>query len=178
MPRDLERDACTVTFGWFKRRALLEQPSEDLVVRHARAYIMLLLSTALFGDKTAARVHLRWLPFVDHIDDLGIQMGICSSSLTVQESMPSSYQERRLVGRWRRYLPTSDEKDPRVIQHRRQLDRMTFHEFICVLYRVDAVEAVVHPSILHPDHKALWTSIIPLIYFGSIEWHQVDRVIP
>ncbi|MED6179003.1 hypothetical protein PIB30_112929 [Stylosanthes scabra] len=25
----------------------------------------------LFGDKTAARVPLRWLPFVDQLDDLG-----------------------------------------------------------------------------------------------------------
>ncbi|MED6122477.1 hypothetical protein PIB30_040207 [Stylosanthes scabra] len=24
----------------------------------------------------------------------------------------------------------------------------------------------------------LWTAVCPLIYFGSIEWHQVDRVIP
>ncbi|MED6111367.1 hypothetical protein PIB30_051715 [Stylosanthes scabra] len=31
---------------------------------------MMLLSTILFGDKTATRVHLRWLPFVEHIDDL------------------------------------------------------------------------------------------------------------
>ncbi|MED6121858.1 hypothetical protein PIB30_033973 [Stylosanthes scabra] len=28
------------------------------------------------------------------------------------------------------------------------------------------------------DHRALWCSIIPLIYFGTIEWHQADRVIP
>ncbi|MED6194840.1 hypothetical protein PIB30_032270 [Stylosanthes scabra] len=51
-------------------------------------------------------------------------------------------------------------------------------DFVCLPYQVDAVEAVVHPSILHPDHNVLWTSIIPLIYFGSFEWHQVDQVIP
>ncbi|MED6207229.1 hypothetical protein PIB30_033823 [Stylosanthes scabra] len=32
---------------------------------------MLLLSTQLFGDKTAARVPLRWIPFMDQIDDIG-----------------------------------------------------------------------------------------------------------
>ncbi|MED6140868.1 hypothetical protein PIB30_097608 [Stylosanthes scabra] len=83
-----------------------------------------------------------------------------------------------LASRWGRYLPTSNEKGPRVIQHKRQLDRATFCEFIFLPYRVDAVEAVVHPSILHPDQRALLTLIVPLIYFGSIEWHQVDRVIP
>ncbi|MED6190443.1 hypothetical protein PIB30_105923 [Stylosanthes scabra] len=85
---------------------------------------------------------------------------------------------------WGRYLPTSDEKEPRVIHHRRQLDLMTFHEdhfnnfFVCLSYRVDMVKDVVHPSILQPNHRALWTLIVPLIYFGTIEWHQVDRVIP
>ncbi|MED6162160.1 hypothetical protein PIB30_067728 [Stylosanthes scabra] len=54
---------------------------------------------------------------------------------------------------------------------------MTFLEFVCLPYRTDAVEAVVHPSILQADHRALWTSIVPLIYFGTIEWHQVDRLI-
>ncbi|MED6199667.1 hypothetical protein PIB30_078076 [Stylosanthes scabra] len=51
-------------------------------------------------------------------------------------------------------------------------------EFVCLPYRTDAIEAVVHPSILQADHRALWTSIVPLIYFGTIKWHQVDLVIP
>ncbi|MED6204444.1 hypothetical protein PIB30_009185 [Stylosanthes scabra] len=39
-------------------------------------------------------------------------------------------------------------------------------------------EAVLDRHILQEEHRALWCSIVPLIYFGSIEWHQVDRVIP
>ncbi|MED6176138.1 hypothetical protein PIB30_085132 [Stylosanthes scabra] len=66
-----------------------------------------------------------------------------------------------------RYLPTSDEK----LLH-------TGGSWICLLtVRLDAVEVVVHPSIWHSDHRVLWTSIVPLIYFRAIEWHQVDRVI-
>ncbi|MED6169874.1 hypothetical protein PIB30_025288 [Stylosanthes scabra] len=42
----------------------------------------------------------------------------------------------------------------------------------------EAVEVVLDRSILREDHRALWCSIVPLIYFGTIEWHQVDRVIP
>ncbi|MED6130210.1 hypothetical protein PIB30_115819, partial [Stylosanthes scabra] len=42
-----------------------------MVIRHARAYIVMLLSTQIFGDKTAARVHLRWLPFLARLDDMG-----------------------------------------------------------------------------------------------------------
>ncbi|MED6179973.1 hypothetical protein PIB30_005772 [Stylosanthes scabra] len=55
---------------------------------------------------------------------------------------------------------------------------MPFLEFVCLLYRTEAVEAVLDRSIPQEDHRALWCSIVPLIYFGTIKWHQVDRVIP
>ncbi|RYR03514.1 hypothetical protein Ahy_B06g082509 [Arachis hypogaea] len=32
---------------------------------------MMLLSTQLFGDKNGNRVHIRWLPFVARLDDMG-----------------------------------------------------------------------------------------------------------
>ncbi|MED6149613.1 hypothetical protein PIB30_064150 [Stylosanthes scabra] len=51
-------------------------------------------------------------------------------------------------------------------------------QFVCLPYRTLAVEAVLDQSILQEDHRALWCLIVPLIYFGTIEWHQVDRVIP
>ncbi|MED6227413.1 hypothetical protein PIB30_113298, partial [Stylosanthes scabra] len=47
----------TVTFSWFTETfaELPADASEEIVVRHARAYIVMLLSTQIFGDKTAAR---------------------------------------------------------------------------------------------------------------------------
>ncbi|MED6171579.1 hypothetical protein PIB30_041966 [Stylosanthes scabra] len=56
-----------------------DDASKEMITRHARAYIMKLLSTALFGDKTVARVHLRNLcrtsnknvVFVDRANDPG-----------------------------------------------------------------------------------------------------------
>ncbi|MED6179974.1 hypothetical protein PIB30_005773 [Stylosanthes scabra] len=73
LPEINDRDACTVTFSWLKSRfgELPDDVSDELVVRHARAYIWLLLSTSLFGDKTAARAHVRWLLFLERIDELG-----------------------------------------------------------------------------------------------------------
>ncbi|MED6149226.1 hypothetical protein PIB30_060426 [Stylosanthes scabra] len=59
-------DKMTVTFSWFTE-TFAELPavaSDEMVLRHARAYIVMLLSTQIFGDKTAAREHLRWLPFL------------------------------------------------------------------------------------------------------------------
>ncbi|MED6146856.1 hypothetical protein PIB30_038506 [Stylosanthes scabra] len=51
-------------------------------------------------------------------------------------------------------------------------------QVVSLPYRTDAVKAVLDRSILQDDHRVLWCSIVPLIYFGTIEWHQVDRVIP
>ncbi|MED6179715.1 hypothetical protein PIB30_003515 [Stylosanthes scabra] len=76
------------------------------------------------------------------------------------------------------YLPTSDEKAPRLLHHRKQLDLMPFGKFVCLPYRTNEVEAVLDRCILREDHRTLWCSIVPFIYFGTIEWHQVDRVIP
>ncbi|MED6187939.1 hypothetical protein PIB30_081265, partial [Stylosanthes scabra] len=45
------------------------------------------------------------------------------------------------------------------------------------LPRSERIKAVLDRCILQEDHRALWCSIIPLIYIRTIEWHQVDRVI-
>ncbi|QHO11058.1 uncharacterized protein DS421_15g494890 [Arachis hypogaea] len=66
-------DDFTVSFSWFqnKFRVLPAHASEETVQIYARGYIMMLLSTALFTDKSGARVHLRWLPYVADLDGIG-----------------------------------------------------------------------------------------------------------
>ncbi|XP_057746365.1 serine/threonine-protein phosphatase 7 long form homolog [Arachis stenosperma] len=63
----------TVHFTWFHERFSVLPPdaNEETVRIYARAYIMMLLSTQLFGDKSVNRVHIRWLPFVANLDDMG-----------------------------------------------------------------------------------------------------------
>ncbi|QHO01436.1 uncharacterized protein DS421_13g415050 [Arachis hypogaea] len=72
LPPD-KRKLYTVHFTWFHERfrVLPVDASEEIVRIYARAYIMMLLSTQLFMDKSANRVHLRWLPFVARLDDMG-----------------------------------------------------------------------------------------------------------
>ncbi|MED6119488.1 hypothetical protein PIB30_012395 [Stylosanthes scabra] len=138
-----------------------------MVLMHARACIWMLLLICLFGDKTGARAHVRWLPFLLRIDDLGrYSWGVRSASLAVQEPVSSSQQECRPDGRavgsateWSRFLPSSDEKDPRLQRLRRQLDLMPFSEFVCLPYRTLEVEAVLDRRILQEEHRALWCSI-------------------
>ncbi|RYQ90284.1 hypothetical protein Ahy_B09g096457 isoform C [Arachis hypogaea] len=54
---------------WF--RVMPTDATEPTVQVYARGYIMMLLSMMLFGDKSGARVHLRWLPYVADLDELG-----------------------------------------------------------------------------------------------------------
>ncbi|RYR40113.1 hypothetical protein Ahy_A09g045790 [Arachis hypogaea] len=63
----------TVHFTWFHERfkVLLADATEDTVRIYARAHIMMLLSTQLFGDKSENWVHIRSLPFVARLDEMG-----------------------------------------------------------------------------------------------------------
>ncbi|RYR78450.1 hypothetical protein Ahy_A01g003268 isoform A [Arachis hypogaea] len=62
-----------VHFTWFHERfrVLPDDATEDIVRIYARAYIMILFSTQLFGDKSENRVHIRWLLFVARLNDMG-----------------------------------------------------------------------------------------------------------
>ncbi|RYQ92643.1 hypothetical protein Ahy_B09g098861 [Arachis hypogaea] len=44
---------------------------EEIVRRYTRAYIMILLSTQLFGDKSSTCMHIWWLPYVARLEDMG-----------------------------------------------------------------------------------------------------------
>ncbi|RYQ94248.1 hypothetical protein Ahy_B08g089133 [Arachis hypogaea] len=63
----------TMCYTWFHERfRVLPADATDETVRvYARAYILMLLSSQLFADKNANRVHLRWLPYLASLDDLG-----------------------------------------------------------------------------------------------------------
>ncbi|RYR15206.1 hypothetical protein Ahy_B04g071931 [Arachis hypogaea] len=52
-------------------RVLPADATKETVRIYARAYTMMLLSTQLFGDKSANWVRIRWLPFVANLDDMG-----------------------------------------------------------------------------------------------------------
>ncbi|RYQ88330.1 hypothetical protein Ahy_B09g095585 isoform F [Arachis hypogaea] len=153
LPPPDKRKLYTVHFTWFHEqfRVLPADASEETVRIYARAYIMMLLSTQLFMDKSANRVHLRWLPFVARLDDMG---------------------------RWATYLPSSDGKERQIIQYRLALDQLTHRDIVWEPYGSVDVLAVIHPEILTEEHSWLWRAVTNLIYFAVIEWHQVDRVFP
>ncbi|RYQ90216.1 hypothetical protein Ahy_B09g096439 isoform L [Arachis hypogaea] len=66
-------DKFIVKCTWFEETfSDLSQGADDETVRrYARAYIMMLLSTQLFGDKSGTCLHIRWLPYVARLEDMG-----------------------------------------------------------------------------------------------------------
>ncbi|QHO33685.1 uncharacterized protein DS421_9g260390 [Arachis hypogaea] len=145
-----------VNCSWFQETfgECPEDADDDTVRRYARAYIMMLLGTQLFADKSGNRIHIRWLP-------------------------PAGYEELSwpLASRWSGYNPSGSEKGPRVQKWRLRIDRLQDREFIWMPYSSPDVLQVVHPEVLEPRHMALWRSVTALIYFAVIEWHQIDRVL-
>ncbi|RYQ95128.1 hypothetical protein Ahy_B08g090161 [Arachis hypogaea] len=66
-------DKLTVKCTWMQD-TFIELPQcadEDTIRRCARAYIMILLSTQLFGDRYGARLHIRWLLYVARLENMG-----------------------------------------------------------------------------------------------------------
>ncbi|QHN78171.1 uncharacterized protein DS421_19g659090 [Arachis hypogaea] len=177
-PSQVQKYAVNCT--WFQETfgECPEDADEDTVCRYARAYIMMLLGTQLFADKSGNRIHIRWLPYVVRLEELGTYSW--GSAALAWLYRPAGYETFSwpLASRWSGYNPSGSEKGPRVQMWRLRIDRLQDREFIWMPYSSPDVLQVVHPEVLEPRHMALWRSVTTLIYFAVIEWHQIDRVLP
>ncbi|RYR02861.1 hypothetical protein Ahy_B06g081695 [Arachis hypogaea] len=66
--------ACDSMRGWPSSLGLVPgvaSADEETVRRYARAYIIMLLRTQLFADKSSNRIHIRWLPYVARLEEMG-----------------------------------------------------------------------------------------------------------
>ncbi|RYQ92858.1 hypothetical protein Ahy_B09g099099 isoform E [Arachis hypogaea] len=181
--------------GFHERfRVLLADASEETVRIYARAYIMMLLSSQLFVDKNANRIHLRWLPYLASMDDLSryswgsaalawLYRCLCrgTNRNVVNLAGPLQLLQSWIFWRFPSLRPSSFDVFGFPLASRYGLlfsVQNLFDYFMWEPYSSPEVVAVVHPEILVDEHRRLWTAVTSLIYFAAIEWHQVDRVIP
>ncbi|RYQ85054.1 hypothetical protein Ahy_B10g104536 [Arachis hypogaea] len=70
-PRQVQKYA--VNCSWFQETfgECPEGADDETVHRYALAYIMMLLGTQLFTDKSGNRIHIRWLPYVARLEEMG-----------------------------------------------------------------------------------------------------------
>ncbi|XP_025700158.1 protein MAIN-LIKE 2-like [Arachis hypogaea] len=80
LPLENSIDEYIVLYDWLQNRfkVMPTDATEATVHVYVRGYIMMLLSTMLFGDKSGARVYIRWLPYVADLDRLGWGSAILS----------------------------------------------------------------------------------------------------
>ncbi|RYQ99457.1 hypothetical protein Ahy_B07g087388 isoform D [Arachis hypogaea] len=176
-------------------RVLPVDASEETVRIYTRAYIMMMLSTQLFGDKSANRVHIRWLPFVANLDDMGRYSWGSAALAWLYRCMcrvanrnvtnltgPLQLLQSWIFWRFPSLRPEGFEAFSFPLASRYVLYFITVNKFLWRFYgepysALDVL-AVVHPEILTEEHSRLWRAVTSLIYFAVIEWHQVDRVVP
>ncbi|RYR48656.1 hypothetical protein Ahy_A07g034712 [Arachis hypogaea] len=150
----------TVHFTWFHERFRVLPPDviEETIRIYARAYIMMLLSTQLFGDKSTNWVHIRWLPFVANLDDMGRY----------------SWGSAALAWLYRCMCRLANRNVTNLAGPLQLLQSWIFCRFPSL--RPSGFEIVWEPySAL--DVFAV-RAVTTLIYFAVIEWHQVDSVVP
>ncbi|RYR70954.1 hypothetical protein Ahy_A02g005254 [Arachis hypogaea] len=178
-----------------------EGADEETVRRFARAYIMMLLGTQLFTDKSGNRIHIRWLPYVARLEEMGgyswgsaalawLYRCMCrvANRHIVKLAGPLQLLQSWIFWRFSRFRPdgfdlfswplASSEKGPWVQMTRLRINMLQPRDFLWMPYSTPEVVQVVHPEVLESRHTALWRSVTSLIYFAVVEWHQVDRVLP
>ncbi|QHN75967.1 uncharacterized protein DS421_19g639880 [Arachis hypogaea] len=159
-----------------------EGADEETVQRFARAYIMMLLGTQLFADKSGNRINIRWLPYVARLEE----MGSYSWGLQYWHGCTGACAEWQTDMCWplasrygtQAFLFQVKIADVHSAEHETEIDMLQPKDFIWMLYSSPEVLQVVHPEALEPRHMAVWRSVMSLIYFAVVEWHQVDRVLP
>ncbi|RYQ84515.1 hypothetical protein Ahy_B10g103892 [Arachis hypogaea] len=105
-----------VNCNWFQE-TFGECPAgadEETVRRFARAYIMMLLGTQLFADKSGNCIHIRWLPYVDRLEEMGTYSWGYNTDVRCW---------------WSGYNPSGSEKGPRVQMWRLRIDMLQARDF-------------------------------------------------
>nr|XP_025625086.1 protein MAIN-LIKE 2-like [Arachis hypogaea] len=177
LPPENQVQKFTVNCTWFQETfgECPDGADEDTVRRFARAYMMMLLGTQLFADKSGNRIHIRWLPYVARLEEMGgYSWG--SAALAWLYRCMCRVTNRHVV-KWSGYNPGISNKGPRVQMARLKIDLLQPRDFIWMPYSTLDVIQVVHPEVLEPRHTMLWRRVTSLIYFAVVEWHQVDRVL-
>ncbi|RYR05117.1 hypothetical protein Ahy_B06g084971 isoform G [Arachis hypogaea] len=172
-----------------------EDADDDTVRRYVRAYIMMLLGTQLFADKSGNRIHIRWLPYVARLEELGayswgsaalawLYQCMCrvANRHVVKLAGPLQLLQSWIFWRFPQFRPAGYETFSWPLASRWAGYNPSGNEkgprFIWMPYSSPDVLQVLHPEVLEPRHMAVWRSVTALIYFAVIEWHQIDRVLP
>ncbi|XP_016199017.1 protein MAIN-LIKE 1-like [Arachis ipaensis] len=199
MPPPSQVQKYAVNCSWFQETfgECPEDADDDTVRRYVRAYIMMLLGTQLFADKSGNRIHIRWLPYVTRLEELGTYSWGSAALAWLYRCMcrvanrhvvklvgPLQLLQSWIFWRFPQFRPTGYEAFSWPLASRWAGYNPSGSEkgprVRAWRLRIDRLQSreVLHPEVLEPRHMAVWRSVTALIYFAVIEWHQIDRVLP
>ncbi|RYR03677.1 hypothetical protein Ahy_B06g082844 [Arachis hypogaea] len=141
------------------------------IQRYVKCHIMLLFGTVMFGNKSGAGVHWKFLPLLRNFAGI-IQFSWGSASLA---HMYRALCRATRVD-WHNWERENRPYRFRTLEHyRRDLDILQEGQFVWEPYAIGRT----NPDVIPPDirqHSAIWNATVLLISFEYIEWHASDRM--
>ncbi|RYR55473.1 hypothetical protein Ahy_A06g030684 [Arachis hypogaea] len=201
----INEEKFAVNCSWFQEtfRECPAGADEETVRRYVRAYIMMLLGIQLFVDKSGNRIHIRWLPYMARLEDMGgyswgsaalawLYWYMCRvvNRHVVKLASPLQLLQSWIFWRFPGFRPAGYDTfiwplasrwsghNPSTSEKGPRVQMWRLRIDLLQLGMSPDVLQVVHPEVLEPRHTALWRCVTKLIYFAMIKWHQIDRVLP
>ncbi|XP_057745348.1 serine/threonine-protein phosphatase 7 long form homolog [Arachis stenosperma] len=162
-----------------------EGADEETVRRYARAYIMMLLGTQLFADKSGNRIHIRWLPYVVRLEDKGgyswgsaalawLYQCMCRVANRYVVKLAGLLQllQSWIFWRFTGFRPAGYDTFSWPLASRWSGHNPSASEkgprVQMLRLRIDLLQA----------GDFIWMSALPTSFRLCIQWHQIDRVLP
>ncbi|RYQ93161.1 hypothetical protein Ahy_B09g099442 [Arachis hypogaea] len=124
--------------------------------------------TILFGDKSGAGVHWKFLPLLRDFGSIG-QYSWGSACLA------HLYRALCRASRWRNWERGDRQYRYLTLAHfRKAFDELQEGQFVWVAYAVDRVDPNIIPAKIYMQ-SVVWSATVPLVSFECIEWHATDR---
>ncbi|QHN96989.1 uncharacterized protein DS421_18g623570 [Arachis hypogaea] len=133
----------------------LQLTDENSIQVYVKCHIMLLIGTILFGDKTGASVHWKFLPLLS--DFTSIRQYSWGSAC-----LAHLYKNLCRASRWRNW-----ERGDRVYKYlklahfRKALDNLEESQVLWVAYSIDRVDPEIIPVDIYM-HSVIWSATMPL----------------
>ncbi|XP_057746884.1 serine/threonine-protein phosphatase 7 long form homolog [Arachis stenosperma] len=204
-PREEDCRSSCIKLTWLRNlKENSELTDEISIQRYVRCHIMLLIGTILFGDKSGAGVHWKFLPLLRDFVNIGQYSwgSACLAHLYKALCRASRYNCKEIDGpltlllswAWIRLsylspLPREPRSFPLANRWRnwergdrryRYLKLAHFRKAFDelqegqVAYAVDCVDPNIIPAEIYMQ-SVVWSATVPLVSFECIEWHATDR---
>ncbi|XP_057744160.1 serine/threonine-protein phosphatase 7 long form homolog [Arachis stenosperma] len=210
VPGPADRQKWNINLSWFRETVcgnLEEEATPERLLQYTRGYIRQLIGGFLFPDQSNTRVHLRWLPLLEDLDQCGqlswgsavlafLYRMLCRGTCYTQHNMrgcmslllswayhripscrPQGFDQRRFP-LVERWVGYEQRNDSEEFRLRWWRRLLNNLDIHNVEWTPYADPDIQH--ILPPivfEGEESWNAVCPLLCFSIVEWHQVDRVV-